>query len=59
MKQGDLMKEKVCDSCGKKTDRLYVCPVCEAPVCAERCCAGMNTMCFNCENFDDSELEEK
>lgn len=45
-------KDKKCDNCGKLTDELYECPDCGKRVCAERCCAGRHTRCFDCENAD-------
>ena len=52
--------DEKCDACGgyaARGDEIVVCPNCERSVCTTRCCAGSNTLCFDCEeNGDDDEL---
>lgn len=43
-----------CGHCQKPANRLYTCPRCE-DLCCNECCAGVNTVCFACEESENDD----
>lgn len=44
-------KNGICDTCKERSkDGLFKCSGCEKTVCADHCCGGAGTQCFDCEN---------